>query len=430
MSHDERVPSAGQVRPEPPFAEVTLPWHDPEAAPPAAALAAARATMGDTFAVSSGDETTLFVFSPAALAAFYELPEREASKGFADYTMLVRKLPDELFAGPRTFAHDLFGASEVESYLDHLDHALDIEVGMLAQQGSFEIFEFARRLGHRLGLACWIGDRAAEAPWFDRLVADLELLDGAEAFVHPERMAAIGELDRSQERAALARFEATLAELRATGAGGEFLDVIASRWVDEDDASASSGIARDVVLLHVATMTNLFAALGATIAQLALRPRLAEAAMLDADLLDRCISESIRLGQRSIMMRTVLHPIRFHDGTTTYDVGRGVTLATTLAVTNTTELPDGERFDPDRWTGRRLVGAAAATSPESVVTFGAGPHRCPAQRFSRSAIARTVHRLFGQLALTPEFHDLRPVPGQIGGVGRAADPCVVSYVQA
>jgi cytochrome P450 len=415
------------VRPMPPIAQVTLPWHDPDAAAPAEALAAARAALGDTFVVRSGGETTLFVFSPEALAALYELPEREASKGLADYTMLVRKLPDELFAGPRTFAHDLFGASEVESYLGHLDHALDIELGMLAEQGTFEIFEVARRLGHRLGLACWIGDRAAESPWFDRLVSDLELLDGAEAFVHPERMSAIGELDRPAERAALARFESTLTELRGTGAGGEFLEVIASRWDDEDDDVASSGIACDVVLLHVATMTNLFAALGHTIAQLAMRPSLAAAAMDDPDLLDRCISEAIRLGQRSIMMRTVLRPIRFDDGTTTYDVDRGVVLATTLAVTNTTELPDGERFDPDRWTGRRLVGVAAATSPESVVTFGVGPHRCPAQRFSRSAIARTVRRLVGEFRLTPEFETLRPVPGQIGGVGRAADPCVVAY---
>lgn len=122
-----------------------------------------------------------------------------------------------------------------------------------------------------------------------------------------------------------------------------------------------------------------------------------------------------------------MRPLRFDDGTTTYDVGRGVVLATTLALTNTTALPDGERFDPDRWTGRRLVGAAAATSPESVVTFGTGPHRCPAQRFSRSAIARTVRRIVGEFELRADFDELRPVPGQIGGVGRAADPCVVRY---
>ena len=54
------------------------------------------------------------VFSPDALRAFYALPESDASKGLADYRMLVRKLPPELFAGVRTMAHDLFGAQDVE----------------------------------------------------------------------------------------------------------------------------------------------------------------------------------------------------------------------------------------------------------------------------------------------------------------------------
>ena len=103
--------------------------------------------------------------------------------------MLLRKLPDELFLGRRTYAHDLFGAQEVEGYLDHLDLAVERQIAELGDAGTFDAFALARRLGHRLALGCWMGDAAAAPPQLDALIADLECLDGAEAFVHPERMA-------------------------------------------------------------------------------------------------------------------------------------------------------------------------------------------------------------------------------------------------
>lgn len=48
-------------------------------------------------------------------------------------------------------------------------------------------------------------------------------------------------------------------------------------------------------------------------------------------------------------------------------------------------------------------------------------------RFPRSAVARTVWRLFDGFELTPGLRTLRSLPGQIGGVGRAAEPCPVHY---
>jgi cytochrome P450 len=415
------------VRPLPPDAGFSLPWDDPDAPDPAGALAGARDELGDTFVVRSGSDTYCFVFSAPAVHAFYELPERVASKGLADYSMLVRKLPDELFADPRTMAHDLFGAQDVERYLGHLDHAVDVELAGLGDAGTLDAFGFARQVGHRLGLACWIGDAAAAEPWYDALVADLDVLDGAEAFVHPDRMAGTGAASRADERAALTRFESTLAALVAAGAGGDFLDEISRRWDDTAEPGRSEGIARDVVLLHTATMTNLFAALGWTLAQLVLHPAVATRAATDDDLLDRCISESVRMGQRSVMMRTALRPFTIDDGTTVLELVRGDILATTLALTNTTALAGLDRYDPDRWQGRRLRDESDLATPELVTTFGSGPHRCPAQRFSRSAIARTVRRLLAGYRLEARFDQVRPLPGQIGGVGRAADPCPVAY---
>src|SRR5262249_36956553 len=104
------------ISPAPPRAPFQLPWDDAAAPAPVVALAAARTELGDTFVVESGGVEYLFVFGAAGLRAFYSLAERDASKGLADYRMLVRKLPIELFAERRTFAHDLFGRQEVEGY--------------------------------------------------------------------------------------------------------------------------------------------------------------------------------------------------------------------------------------------------------------------------------------------------------------------------
>ena len=418
------------ISPAPPRAAFALPWDDPDQTDPVTALAAARAELGDTFEVQSGRDRYLFVFSPEALRAFYALPERDASKGLADYRMLVRKLPEELFAGVRTLAHDLFGAQDVETYLCHLDHALDLELAELGPRGTFDAFGFARRVGHRLGLACWIGDAAAGPPWFDRLVRDLDQLDGADAFVHPARMSDVAAGAKRAERAALARIEVAVGELLAVPDRDRsgFLDEIARRWADADEPQRTQGIARDVVLLHVATLTNLVAALGWTFAHLALHPELlARVVAGDAALLDRCALESIRIGQCSVMLRTVMREIEIDDGGTRYRLAPGVTLATMLALTNTTSAPGFDRYEPDRWDGRRLRDEQLLPTREAVTTFGFGPHRCPAQRFSLSAITRTVRRVAERYELDAQFLSVRPIPEQIGGVARAADPCPIAY---
>jgi cytochrome P450 len=416
------------ISPRPPRASFALPWDDPTLTDPVGALTGARAELGDTFEVVSGSDRYLFVFSPDALRALYALPEHDASKGLADYRMLVRKLPEELFSGVRTMAHDLFGAQDVETYLDHLDHALARTADELGDHGELDAFPFARRIGHRLGLACWIGDRAAEQPWFDRLVAELDRLDGADAFVHPDRMLAVASTDKATERAALARYEAMVAELLADGTGDGFLREIAIRWSDTAEPGRTQGIARDVALLHVATMTNLFAALGWTIALLALHPdALAQVRNGDAGYVERCALEAIRIGQCSVILRTVMRDIEFDDGSTTFRLSTGVTLGTMLALTNTTALAGFDTFDPDRWQGRRLRAEPSLAAREAVVTFGFGPHRCPAQRFSLSAITRVVHGLADRYDFEPHFSAVRGIPEQIGGVARAADPCPISY---
>jgi cytochrome P450 len=424
--------STPAIEPWPPAAAITFPWDDAAAPDPVAALAAARAELGDTFVVDSGDDRYLFVFAGVALADFYAIPERVASKGLADYRMLLRKLPDELFLGRRTYAHDLFGAQEVEGYLGHLDLAVERQIDELGDGGTFDAFALARRLGHRLALGCWMGDDAAAPPQLDVLIADLECLDGAEAFVHPERMAG-RDGAKAVERGALARIEEVVASRLASGDQEGFFGEIAGRWSDVDEPDRARGVAGDVVLLHVATMTNLFAALGWTLCLVLLdEPIRAQVeAGVDRAFLDRCALEAIRIGQRSIMLRSVLKPCDLDDGSTTYRVEPGVLLATMLPLTNTTARAGLADFDPSRWDGRRLrdAGSFGPGAKESVTTFGHGAHRCPAQRFSLSAIGRAVVRLFATFELHPRFESVRAIPSQIGGVARAADPCPVDYVR-
>jgi cytochrome P450 len=240
----------------------------------------------------------------------------------------------------------------------------------------------------------------------ETLVPDFDILDGAEAFVHPEAMAN-RDPERSVEQAALARVETAVAALLQAERTPSFLDEIAAKWEGAD--GAARGIAGDVVILHVATMTNLFAALAWTLAMVLLYPSNAP--------LEQCALEAIRLGQRSIMLREVLRPVEFAG----CRIEPGVQLATMLPVTNAERV--GDAFEPDRWGDRALH------HDVTVTTFGHGGHRCPAQRFSVAAIVRTVARLQEPFDLTPTFDTVRALPFQIGGMARSAQPCPVSYVR-
>ncbi len=420
------------IHPDPPLADVSLPWDEP-VADVVAAFAHARDRHGDTFVVHSGEVPHLFLFSPAGVRSFYALPEAAASKGVADWQMLLRKLPAELFEGRRTLPHDLFGREEVSGYLAALDVAIDAEVAALGPEGEIDVFALTRRLGHRLGLASWAGEGSATGVRFDRLVDALDALDGSDAFVHPSDMATVAAEGQARERAAMAEAEAllgeTLAERRDADEPDDLLAEIARRWADADAEVRDQGIARDVILVHLGSMSNLFAALGWTIVHLLLHPDVrARVEAGENGLLERCALESTRLGQRSIMLRAVLRPVEVADEATTYSLEPGTAVATFLPLTNTSAMPGLERYDPDRWQRRRLRDEDQLAARELVTTFGHGRHTCPAMAFSLAAMTRSVSRLLATYELTPAFAAAGPLAGQIGGVARAAAPCPVRYV--
>ncbi len=171
-----------------------------------------------------------------------------------------------------------------------------------------------------MGLASWAGPDCADGDAFERLVRAFDVLDGSDAFVHPDAMAAVAASCMRAERAALEEVSGVIEEsLRQHDSTprmtrGLFSRIV-SAWATESPEIRSRGIAMDVALIHIASMSNLMAALGWALVDLIVHPdQLRLVAGGDRDLASRCALESTRLAQRSIMARAVLEPVAFDTG--------------------------------------------------------------------------------------------------------------------
>jgi len=416
----------GGITPAPPLAEgVGLPWDVP-VDDAVAVLARAREAYGDTFVVESGRERYLFTFSPRGVESFYALPEEKASKGVADYLMLRRKLPEEIFEGRRTLPGSLFRKGDVATYLVNLRAALATTSAELGAWGTTDVFGLTRRLGHRMGLASWAGPGCAEGDAFERLVAAFDALDGSDAFVHPDAMAAVAASGKAAEKAALDEITEVVGAV-VDEPGSELFARIVAAWDGSPDRQR--GIAWDVALIHVASMSNLASALGWALVDLVEHPAFADRVRAgEVQLANQCALESTRLAQRSIMGRTVLATVELDDGSTCYTVEPGATIATLLPLTNTSAGPGLDDWQPDRWNRSRLADTSTLASPQLVTAFGHGKHSCPAQPFSLAAMSMAVTHLLGEYEIEPGWSTYPvPVPAQIGGVARADGECVMRY---
>ncbi len=416
------------ISPHPPVARLKMPWDGP-VDNPVEAIATARAELGDTFVIEGPDTSYLFLFSAVGVRAFYDLDETEASKGLADLRMLSRQVPQEVFFARRTLPHQLFGRDDVARYRSVLEEAIVTELSELDDGSEVEAFDLSRRIGHRSGIASFGGPWLTGAAGFDELTGLLDRLDPAAAFVRPDQIAG-GADQHGASREALAGAvelirDAWLNEGDPGGAGGAFSEILAS-WSDLAEPEALEGAALDLVVVHLASMSNLFAATGWLLCDLAHHGDAAERALEDGAFLERCAMESIRLAQRSIMLREVHgQPVTIDDGTQRWTVPPGDTIATLLPLTNTTAGPGLEHWDPDRWNKRRLADVTGLSALELVTTFGHGAHTCPAQPFSLHAMGRTAELLFSRFEVTPAFHFAAPLATQVGGVARSAQPCVL-----
>jgi cytochrome P450 len=427
--------SAGPPSPDPMPAIATaarLPW-DAVVEDPVGTLAEARTRLGDTFVVDSGDDRYLFVFSPAGVAAFYALPEEKASKGVADWRMLRRKLPDEVFDARRVLPHQLFGREDVATYLRNVEVAVAAAADELGPEGEVDLFSLSRRLGHRVGLASWGGPGAAEGERFETLVRAFDQLDGSESFVHPDAMAHVAATEKAEERQALTVITSQLGlgleQRRGHDEAHALFDRVVGAWADAAPAAAATGACLDITLIHVASMSNLFAALGWHLVDLMEHPEVGEQVRLgDTGLAETCALESTRMAQRSIMARFTLAPVTMDLEQGPLEIPPGMTVATLLPLTNRSAAPGLDRWDPARWNRRRLRTPNGLPAAELVTVFGHGGHSCPARPFSLAAMTLTSRRLLSQFRweLCSSEHP-EPVRAQIGGVARSAEPCRARY---
>ncbi len=399
---------------------------------PAGFLRTARARFGDTFVVDTPRRRLFCVFSPGGVRALYGFPEQQASFGLATFALVQPKVPDELWAGRRNTPHSLFGRQDTERYLDNLAAAIADELHELGPRGRFDVFARCRRLGHRLGLASWAGREASSPRHLDRLVPYLDRLDASDAFVRPAGQLVTAATGKRRERAAMHGVERVIGEIlterHASGrTPGDFLDQIFDSFADLRPLQRDIATARDLIVIQMGLQSNLYAALAWTLVQIVGRPDLLAAVREGSDdLVERCAYESVRMAQRSITLRQVLHPVTVDDGRRTYHLEPGVLVATMLSVTNQSAAPGLDTFDPRHYEGRRLAPSVAPATKELVSTFGHGVHTCPAQRFSISAIRMVVRALVDRYHLTitsiPE-----PRRRQLGGVARAQHVCMMSY---
>jgi cytochrome P450 len=426
--------SRPSIQPMPPLAVgLTMPW-DSLIPDPVAAVGDARATYGDTFVVDSGPDRYLFTFDPIGVRSFYRLPEASASKGIADWRMLRRKMPDEIFEGRQVLPHDLFARDDVANYLANLQRALEAELADLGDEGALDVFGLCRRLGHRIGLSSWAGPAGAAPENLDALIAAFDALDGSEAFVRPDAMAALLASDKQEERAALDTITevigASVADFHDSRGHPLFARIVAA-WNDQPADLARTGVARDVALIHVASMSNLFAALGWALIDLLEHPSYADSIVAgDQELAESCALESTRLAQQSLMARYVVKPVSLETTQGPLEVDAGATVATLLPLTNKSAAPGFDAWQPERWRRWRLADTSSLAVDELVTAFGHGKHSCPAQPFSLAAMTSAMTAIFGRLELTPRWQTRpEPEPAQIGGVARAAGPCPALYTR-
>ena len=130
-----------------------------------------------------------------------------------------------------------------------------------------------------MGLAAWAGEAPSRSTRFDELVEALDELDGSAAFVHPEAMAAVAASGKQAELAAMARVEALVTttvrdrdSLDPEARPDDLFTRVMAHWDGVDEPARTTGIARDVILVHLASMSNLFAASGWMLGQLVLHP--------------------------------------------------------------------------------------------------------------------------------------------------------------
>ena len=175
--------------------------------------------------------------------------------------------------------HHLFGRDQLESVPGRdRRRPSRSELASLGDQGELEIFSHMKRLVHRVGFRCWAGREAASPAHLPRLIELFEKLDPEEAFVHPARIFVTLATRRAGERRALAQVQEILTGIwrereRLGAREGDMLEALHELYRDLPEAARFEHVARDVIILHLASQSNLYAAISWTLVNLLLHPQ-------------------------------------------------------------------------------------------------------------------------------------------------------------
>ena len=192
--------------------------------------------------------------------------------------MLRRKLPEEIFDGSRTLPTSLFRRDDVTSYLANLVWALELTVAELGADGAVDVFDLTRRLGSPDGPGLLGGAR---------LGAGRRVRAAGAGVRHPGRLGCLRAPrrdGRGRRRGQGRRARRPRRHRRASSnppsqkrfRGRQPTKACSRRivdaWSGEPSQTRIRGVAMDVALIHIASMSNLMAALGWALVDVIDRP--------------------------------------------------------------------------------------------------------------------------------------------------------------
>ena len=245
----------------------------------------------------------------------------------------------------------------------------------------------------------WLGEEAGSPKYLEELIALFDIMDPEQGFTDMSSLLTTFVTRRSKERKALYRFVEIVAEIHDNRkeTQDDFLEAMFSELQDLSPKERNMRAACQIMAIHMASQSNLFAAISWTIVNLVkhddcrervlaeigdIRERFGQDWILDqkalnsCDYLERCYYESIRIAQQSLTLRLVMKPVKIES----YEIPKGYYVATLLSCLNTDDsiLPKASQFLPeDHYQKGGKVNLEQEGADSSISTFGYGSHSCP-----------------------------------------------------